>query len=189
MTQKTAPIEIVYQGESVTGVAFYSKNDLTVEITAPYRRYRNGAHIPAQALMKVSFDAPEYRAKRAEELLKACFDAVEYLTQNRDKAKSLVRQMDSEIAEAGKVYLDEENLKERRKELRKHLKSGDLEKNEYDDALQELTKSHRKFEELKFAAKRKVVESLQGTPLTSMEAPDRLREFVEDPASFGGEND
>lgn len=129
--QNRETVILVVDSVEVEGV-FLNKSsyDFTIEITKPYQKLFAGSHILSQGRQVLSFNN-EYGEKRFTETLEYLYRLGKYLSEEleslREKLNSNSELMESIKRAQSKV----ETLRDKKRYLRRLLKSGEIDKHEY----------------------------------------------------------
>ena len=139
-------IKIIIDGQEVEGeIVQRSASDINVQITEPYKDVSRGLHIPYFARPCNSFDT-ELGDKTAKDLLKSIYHLCKYISENLDSICSQFLQIKKSIELLEAENITERVFKSKRFQLRKLLKSGQIDNVEYQKRLTPIRKADEKFE-------------------------------------------
>jgi hypothetical protein len=137
-------VELTINGQEVEGeITHRSATDIDVEITQPYQGISTGLHIPYAARPFKSFET-ELGDTIAKDLLKEIYSICTFISTNLDSLTEEYLQVKKRIKYLEAKSVSEWVFKSKRFQLRKLLRSGQIDNIEYQKRLTPLTKEYRK---------------------------------------------
>ena len=139
-------IKIIIDRQEVEGeITHRSASSIDVKITKPYRDFSRGLHIPYFARPGNSF-AAEFGDKTAKDLLKSIYHLCKYISDNLDSISAQYLQIKKTVKLLEAENISEKVFKTKRLELRKLLKSKQIDNVEYQKSLIAIKKEYQKLE-------------------------------------------
>jgi len=136
-------------GQQVEGeITHRSASDISVKITHPHQDVSRGLHIPYFARPYASFDS-DYGDKTAKDLLKSIYRICTFLYKNMDSLVDEYLKFKKRVKFLEAKRVSEYVFKSRRIQLRKKLKSSEIDNLEYQKRLAPIRKEYKKFERKK----------------------------------------
>jgi len=140
-------IRTIVDGQEVEGeISHRSATDIDVKITQPYQDVSTGLHIPYAARPYKNFET-ELGDKIAKYLLKEIYSVCSFIFTNRDSLTEPYLQVKERIKYLEAESVSEQVFKSKRLQLRKLLKSGQIDSIEYQKRLTPFSKGYKKFKQ------------------------------------------
>jgi hypothetical protein len=137
-------VKVTVNGQEVEGeITHRSATDIDVKITRPYQDVSTGLHIPYAARPFKSFET-ELGEKAAKYLLKELYQICTFISENLDSLIEHYLQVKKRIKYLEAKSVSEWVYKSKRLQLRKLLRSGQIDNIEYQKRLTPFSKEHKK---------------------------------------------
>jgi hypothetical protein len=137
-------ITAIINGQEVEGeITHRSATDIDVKITQPYQDVSTGLHIPYAARPYKSFET-ELGDKIAKDLLKEIYSICTFVSTNPDLLTGPYLQVKERIKYLEAESVSEQVFKSKRLQLRKLLRSGQIDSIEYQKRLTPFSKEYKK---------------------------------------------
>ena len=144
-----AKIQTTIDGQKVEGqITHRSASDISVKIIHPYQDVSSGLHIPYFAKSHKRFDS-DFGDKTAKDLLKSIYHLCTFIFENMDSLIDEYLEFKKRIKFLEAKLVSEYVFKSKRLQLRKQLRSGEIDNLEYQKRLTPIRKEYEKFERKK----------------------------------------
>ncbi len=144
-----AKIQTTIDGQKVEGqITHRSASDISVKIIHPYQDVSRGLHIPYFAKSHKRFDS-DFGDKTAKDLLKSIYHLCTFIFENMDSLIDEYLEFKKRIKFLEAKLVSEYVFKSKRLQLRKQLRSGEIDNLEYQKRLTPIRKEYEKFERKK----------------------------------------
>jgi hypothetical protein len=144
-----AKIQTTIDGQKVEGeITYRSASDINVKITNPYQDVSRGLHIPYFARPYKSFDT-ELGDKIAKDMLKEIYHLCTFIFEKMDSLLDEYLKFKKRIKFLEAKRVSEYVFKSKRLQLRKKLRSSEIDNLEYQKRLAPIRKEYKKFERKK----------------------------------------
>ena len=138
------PIKILIGNIDVEGKTTHRSNrDMGIKIIRPFQNISTGLHIPY--FSDKSFNG-DYGDERAKDLLKKLYIIGDYLDTNIDNLKEKLKPVKNIIAQLSLEMINGDEFYRKRIELRKRLRSGEIDNKEYQKKLTPYRKEKEQLE-------------------------------------------
>ena len=118
--------------------------NIAIKIIKPFQNLSSGSHIPYFGMRPGHTFDGEYGDETAAGILEGLYYFGKYLDDNLEDLKEKVKILNNDIANLSKEQLTEDEFKQKKKELKKRLRNGDIDNLAYQRALAPLRKEAEK---------------------------------------------